>query len=61
MQRLGKEQGRSETNVGVTSSPITFKETQGSRMGVGRTLSCLSDLTEEKAKGPENRHEWNYG
>lgn len=44
---------KTETNMGITSSPITSKDTHGSSLGVRKTQSC-SNLT-EKAGMPERQ------
>lgn len=49
---------KTETNMGVTSSPITSRETHGSSLGVRKTSSC--NFT-EKAGVPERQQGWNYG
>jgi len=51
---------KTETNMGVTSSPITSRETHGSSLGVRKTQSSSCNFT-EKAGVPERQQGWNYG
>lgn len=47
VQRLGKEQGRSEMNMRVTSS-LLLRILKVQEMEMGRSQSCSSDLTKGK-------------
>lgn len=47
--------------MGVTNFPVPTKKMQGSGMEMGRSESCSSDLTEEKAGMDKRQQRWSYG